>query len=178
MTGVSQINWKRRGRLAGLAMLLAAALAANSGLARTGAPLPAQPNHATELTAPQIAARVHLDRFFEAVLDENGVAQRDAAVRIVLRGENGRPAFVWLTPFAQDGGQFYGALTEAVAGSQAAAKGLISFDRSQVVDWSFYGDDGRLYGNFTARILLATLQPAQAAEISAQLSKTPAPQGW
>ena len=136
--------------------------------------LPDQPQ-VLDFTAPQAAARVHLDHFFRAVLDDFGVAQRQAAVRVSLPTTDGRQRLVWLTPFVVDGGQFLGADGSTGSGENS---GLIPFKRSQVVDWSFTGEDGRLFGNFTTRLILQTLQAERAAEIAALLSDTPAPEEW
>ena len=176
MTQQKLSKWRRRGRLAGVLLLVMNTFTVNSiAAARTGEPAwPEQPQ-AIDFTATQAAARVHLDHFFRYVIDDFGVARRQAAVRVALPAINGRQRLVWLTPFVVDGETFLGADGSTGSGENS---GLIPFTRSQVVDWSFTGEDGRLFGNFTTRLILQTLEAERAAEIAALLSDTPAPAEW
>ena len=176
MTQRTLTYWRRRGRHAGFLLLACSTFAMNGiAAARTGLPALPEPAQAIDFTAPQVAARVHLDHFFHYVLDDFGVAQKGAAVRVALPTTEGRQRLVWLTPFiAQDGG-YLGADDTTGSGENS---GLIPFERSQVVDWSFIGEDGRLFGNFTTRLMLHTLQAERAAEIAALLSESPAPREW
>ena len=170
------ISWQLRGRRFAWAILAVSALSANGiASARTGE-LPEQDQATPEFTETQAAARVHLDQFFQAVMGEDGVAQMGAAVRVALPTPEGRHILVWITPFAVDDDAFYGA-----PGDPSLSAGpveLITFDRSQVVDWSFVGQDGLMYGNFATRLILHTVLPSQAAEIAALLSDSPAPEEW
>ncbi len=176
MTQRKLSKWRRRGRLAGLLLLAANTLAMNSiAAARTGEPPLPDPTQTIDFATHQVAARVHLDHFFQFVLDDFGVARKEAAVRVALPSTDGRQRLVWLTPFVVQGDQYLGADGSTGSGENS---GLIPFDRSQVVDWSFIGEDGRLFGNFTTRLMLHTLQAERAAEIAALLSETPAPAEW
>lgn len=168
-------SWRRRGRLAGCAVLLACAVSANNNaLARTGDISPG--NHVTivELTSAQIAARAHLDRFFRLVLDEHGVGQMDAAVRIAVPGANGGQDMIWVTPFQKVNGQYTGLRHNPSEDGRT----ILHFERAQVVDWSFAGPDGRLFGNYATRLFLQTLTPEQAGNIAAILADTATPQEW
>ena len=176
MTQQKLSTWRRRGRLAGVLLLVVNTLAVNSiAAARTSdLALPQRPQ-AIDFTAPQAAARVHLDHFFRFVLDDFGVSRNQAAVRVALPTTDGRQRLVWLTPFVVEGDHYLGADGSPASGENS---GLIPFKRSQVVDWSFTGEDGRLFGNFATRLVLQTLQAERAAEIAALLSDTPAPAEW
>ena len=170
------ISWQLRGRGFAWAILAVSAFSANGiASARTGEP-PEQSQAAPEFTETQAAARAHLDQFFQAVMGEDGVAQMDAAVRVALPSLEGRHILVWITPFAVDDDAFYGAPGDAAL--SAGPVELITFERSQVVDWSFVGQDGLMYGNFATRLILHTVLPSQAAEIAALLSDSPAPEEW
>lgn len=180
------ITWKMRGRLAGGATLCAAFVAANVGTgggvaaARTGnAGATDYGQSRPDLSVAQVEAREYLDQFFAAVIGQDGVARSGAAMRIALKDRNGRTEEVWVTPFALRNGILVGVLADAprrVAGRNAGD--LITFGRADVRDWSFFGAEGRMYGNFTTRLMLSTVAPAQAAEIAAVLSETPAPVDW
>ena len=176
MTKNTYTTWQLRGRCFAWAILAVSAISANGiASARTGE-LPRHDQIAPEFTETQAAARVHLDQFFQAVMDEDGVAQMGAAVRVALPAAEGRHVLVWITPFAVDNGAFFGAPGDATLSTGPVE--LITFERSQVVDWSFVGQDGLMYGNFATRLILHTILPSQAAEIAALLSDNPAPEEW
>ncbi len=171
------LSWRSHGRRFAWAILSISTLSANGiAVARTGAQPEPDQTSAPEFTEPQVAARVHLDQFFQSVLGDDGVARMGAAVRVALPAPEGRHILVWITPFAVDGDQYYGA-AGGTAGTVNTSE-LITFDRAQVVDWSFVGQDGLMYGNFATRLILHTVLPAQAAEIAAILSDSPAPEEW
>ena len=176
---------KRRGRIAGAAFLLAGFVFANAGtlsavaVARPGLFPTSETAQVQEMTAAQAAARSHLDRFFQSVIDADGVARQGAAVRVVLHSLNGRSELIWVTPFARQGAEYFGTLAATPRQSRGPIQGdLIRFRKPQIVDWSFFGEDGRMYGNFTTRMILNTVSPARAAEIAALLSASPAPKDW
>lgn len=170
------LNWRRRGRLTGLALLLASTLFANTNaLARTGAQALAPEQGQLDFTAAQVAARAHLGQFLSAALDGNGQVYRDAALRIALSDGRGKTRLVWITPFRQDNSRFTG----MPQGAPAALTGTeLQFDRAQIVDWSLSAPDGRLYGNFATRLFLQTLPADQGREIAAILAETPTPKEW
>lgn len=170
------LSWRRRGRLAGLALLLVGAVSANSNaLALTRDLSPENSGINIDFTDVQIAARQHLDHFFHDVLDEDGVGQFGSAVRVAIPRQNGRIDMIWITPFQQENGQYIGVLHDSENPEQTE---VLIFERDQVVDWSFTAPDGRLYGNFATRLFLQTLPTAQAADIASILSETPAPAEW
>lgn len=171
------ISWRSRGRWFAWAILSVSALSANGiAAARTGDLLEVDQIATPRLTDTQVAARVHLDQFFQSVLGDDGIARMGAAVRVALPAPNGRHILVWITPFAENDGQYHGALGGTTGTIDVAD--LITFERSQVVDWSFVGQDGLMYGNFATRFMLHTVSSAQAAEIAAILSDSPAPEEW
>ena len=75
-------RWQRRGRSFGLALLILSLVQANGLDARTGDIIADDIPEVAELTTTQAAAREHLDRFFRLVLDDDGIAQMGAAVRV------------------------------------------------------------------------------------------------
>ncbi|NNE81572.1 MAG: DUF2314 domain-containing protein [Silicimonas sp.] len=184
-TDIPLSTCKRRGRILGLAMVLVGFASANSGpfgasaVARTGTFPAPEAVQKQQLSAAHAAAREHLDRFFQSVLGSDGVARKGAAVRVSIQMANGKTDLVWVTPFAKQNGQYFGTLSDIPRHSVRLSQGdLIRFDRAQVVDWSFFGTDGRMYGNFTTRMILNTVSSARAAEIAALLSDTAAPEDW
>lgn len=170
----SHPNWRLRGRLAGIALLIAGALSANDiAIARTGE-IPLQDQHSSfDFTAPQAAARVYLSQFFQSVLGDDGVAGQDSAVRIALATPDGKHSLVWVTPFAAGDGHYFGTIHATDADQR-----FIRFEATQVVDWSFTGANGRMYGNYATRLVLHTLQPAEAEQLALILSETATPAEW
>lgn len=177
---------RTKGRIAGLAMMSAAFLATNAfpstGPVRTstGEDVVVFSDDDLRMSTAQDTAQKHFSRFLDHVLNDQDQARADAAVKVAvpLEGEAGTEV-IWVTPFARRDGLFIGALaneprflTGLVAGD------VIAFDGGQVRDWSFYGPDGKMYGSYTTRVILADLAPEQAARIRALLSTNPLPSDW
>ena len=172
MKRIIRINWRTRGRLAGFAILALASLSANDhAAARTGLPIATDDHARFDFTAPQAAARAHLGLFFKAVLTENSVSDQGAAVRIAVPLPDGRHELVWVTDFRHDNGQLNG-----VSARNAARH--MQFDQSQIVDWSLVSADGRMYGNYSTRLVLQTVLPAHAQQIASILTEAPTPEEW
>lgn len=177
---------RTRGRIAGLAMLGAAFIATNAfpstGPVNASADATVVMVSDTDLrmNAAQDAALEHFSRFLDHVLEPGGQARADAAVKVALPldGDAGTEV-IWVTPFARQDGLFIGALANAPQFLSGLAAGdLVSFDATQIRDWSFHGPDGRIYGSYTTRVILADLEPARAHQIRALLSSTPLPPDW
>lgn len=182
------MHWKTRGRIAGFALLAVSFVSANAGFssaprsadAAPGAGSALSAGHADfDMSAAELNARRHLDRFFAQVLDGRGAASSDAAVKVALPLPDGGTALLWIAPFAPDGERFVGVLTpqQRDVGDYRVGD-LIAFGRDQVRDWSFFGEDGKMYGSYTTRVLLAALDPAMTAGIADILSDEPLPADW
>ena len=177
---------RTRGRIAGLAMLGAAFIATNAFPstgpvnASTGDAVVTFSENDARMSAAQDAALKHFSRFLDHVLDDSGQARSDAAIKVALplEGDAGTEV-IWVTPFARQGSLFIGALANEPRFLTGLATGdVISFDAGQVRDWSFYGPDGRMYGSYTTRVILADLEPSRAEQLRALLSHDPLPPDW
>ena len=167
-------NWRYRGRVAGVAFLMLATVSANSYAAtRSGEPFSGHGGKIA-LTAQQAAARAHLDLFLRNVVGKDQSPSSEAAVRISVRSDADGPRLLWVTDVFQSGSQFSG----VQAGHSANPARIVHFERTQIVDWSFVGSDGRMYGNYGTRLVLATVNPTQAHQIAAILSENPTPREW
>jgi uncharacterized protein YegJ (DUF2314 family) len=176
---------RTRGRIAGLAFIACAFIATNAvpstGPARAsgGDPRDALTADRTDVNYAQTLARQHLSRFFEHVLAHDGNARADAAVKVAIPVGKSRSELVWVTPFARVDDGFVGVLATAPEALTDLDTGdLVTFGQDQVRDWSFHGPDGKLYGSYTTRVMLATINSAQAAEIATLLSDDPLPSDW
>lgn len=175
--------WRTKVRLSASTVLVGAFLAANAGdiaVAEETVPIvQLQANHAA-MSDAEAAARRHFDRFLTHVLQDDGTARSDAAVKIAIPTGSGHVEVIWITPFATLGqASFLGVLDNAPRSIPNATEGdAIRFTRDQVRDWSFVGPDAKLYGSYTTRVLLPHLEQAQAAQIAAILSDVPRPRDW
>lgn len=180
------MNWKTRGRIAGLAIVATSFISANAdqtiGPAAAGAdndPVVEFTNSDTAMNAAQEQARRHLDRFLSLVLDNDGIARDDAAVKVAVPVGGDNVEVIWITPFAVQDGMVIGALANEPRDISGVHLGdVMTFAPDQVRDWAFTGPDGRLYGSYTTRIMLDDLDPGRAAEIALLLSPDPVPPGW
>jgi len=179
------LSWKFRGRLAGLLLLSLSFIAANAGYsigpARAGVGDPAtvhRPSQ-TKMIAAQSAALDHFDKFLAFILDNNGVAQPDAGVKVAVPDGNGDHKLIWLDLVAKHDGQFVGRLNDASRAIIGQRVGdVIGFNEAQIRDWYFYGLNGELYGAFTARAVVDDLPADTAAKIGLHLSDTALPAHW
>lgn len=182
------MHWKTGGRIAGIGLLMVSFVSANAGYgsaprsyvaAAASDVVQAAGHAASAMSAAEDAALRHLDRFFARVLNGSGAADSDAAVKIALPLRGGGTALAWIAPFAPDGERFIGVLAtqqRAIEGYQPGD--IVSFGRDQVRDWSFFGEDGKMYGSYTTRVLLAALDPEMTSAIADILSDEPLPAGW
>lgn len=177
---------RTKGRIAGLAIFGAAFLATNAFpstgpvSAATGDDVVLYSGGDDRMIAAQDAAQKHFSRFLDHVLNDLGQARADAAVKVAipLEGDAGTEV-IWVTPFAIRDGLFIGALANDPHFLTGLFAGdVIAFDGNQVRDWSFYGPDGKMYGSYTTRVILADLTPNHAARIRALLSPDPLPSDW
>lgn len=176
---------RAKGRLAGLTFLGLAFVANNvfpsvGPAVASGSRSPATSEETlTRTTDAHETARRHFPRFLEHVLDQNGHTRGDAAIKIAVPRTGGGSDMTWVTPVAAATGAYSGRPNnQALSRSGAASDDLVTFDIAQVRDWTFFGPDGRMYGNFTARAALPDLDVDQAASITALLSATAIPDRW
>lgn len=177
------MRWRTKVRLSAILCLIGATVVANIGQGVAAD----EPGPVVQLAAgdaamsdAEAAARRHLDTFLGHVLREDGAAIEGAAVKIAIPTGGAHAEVIWVTPFAQtsDNG-FLGILANTPRHIEGASAGdAVAFSRDQVRDWSFFGEDARLYGSFTTRVLLPHIPRSEAAKIAMVLSDVPLPAGW
>ena len=136
-----------------------------------------------EMQAAMAEAVRTLPRFLVDALGPDGVSLEGIAVKVSLVSDRTVPGMtdeiIWVAPFARLDGGFAGLLAnepQALGGLKAGDR--VDFNQSQIVDWSFAGPDGKLYGNFTTRVMLPHLSPADRASLTEALSETAVPDFW
>lgn len=179
------MHWKTTGRLVGAAILSCAFVVANAGTtaiqanAGQGDPVIGYDPHDVRMNAAEAEARGQLDRFFSLVLDDDGLARPDSGVKVAVPVPGGGNEVIWVSPFGLRDGRFIGLLAnqpQSISDKQVGD--VIAFAEAQVRDWYFFGEDGRMYGSYTTRVMLEDMSPAAAEQVLSVLSDTPLPAGW
>ena len=161
------MNWKERGRLFGWAILVAGMVAANAGPTAGPAQALGGDRAAFDLGQAALQAREGIDFLFS-----DKALAANAAIKITLPLPGGAEAAIWISPGAARNGAFTGIVAP---GQPFAAGTKVTFARNQVLDWIVHGQDGRIYGNYTARTLLPSLPPQDRERLAALLSETALP---
>ncbi len=131
------------------------------------------------MNAAQDEAQSHLDTFLAYVLDENGVGQNGSGVKVAMPIEGDGVEVIWVSPFGVRDGAFVGLLANQPQNIEGHNAGdTVQFERSQVRDWFFYGENGKMYGSYTTRVMLPDMSEDTAAQISEMLSIDPIPADW
>lgn len=129
----------------------------------------------------QNEAQRSLPDFLANKLDANGVAVEGAMVKVAFpvtrEGVTGDEV-IWVGPFGQMGGAFAGLLANQPVDMGGNAGDAVEFTQDMIRDWTYQGADGKLYGNYTTRVMLADMDSGQAAQISQILSTDPVPTRW
>lgn len=179
------MSWKLRGRLAGFLILALSFVSANASLgvpsatANAGDPVLRLDAADPAMTRAAAEAQRHLDGFLSRVIGNGGNALEVAGVKIALPLPGGGEEHVWVTPYAGSGDRHLGILDRAPKAIAGHRRGdAITFTRSQVRDWVLFGADGRMYGGFVARAMLARMDARTARGVGAALSEAPLPPGW
>lgn len=170
---------RTKGRLAGLAFLLATGLMANAGPAsEAGDPVIDYALHDATMTEAQNAAGASLHQFLNAALDGEGASRPDTGLKVAFQTADGRTEVIWVAPFVRHEDGFTGLLANEPMYMPNAAGELVTFAPDAIRDWYLLGEDGRMYGSFTTRVMLARMSPARADAIRNYLSEAPLPDTW
>jgi uncharacterized protein YegJ (DUF2314 family) len=170
---------RTKGRLAGFAFLLATGLMANAGPAsEAGDPVIDYALHESTMTAAQNAAGASLQQFLNAALDRDGTSRPDTGIKVAFQTDEGRTEVIWVAPFVRHENGFAGLLANEPMYMPNAAGELVTFSPDAIRDWYLLGEDGRMYGSFTTRVMLTRMSPARADAIRNYLSEAPLPDSW
>lgn len=125
-----------------------------------------------EMSAAIAAARMTLPQF-EARLADGGLASLEPKVKAGLPADDGSLEHIWVAEPRFDEDMVQGRLAnEPVYLSGRHLGDVVTFRRDQISDWSYVRDE-RMYGNYTTRVMLPQLEPAQRDELAAYLSESP-----
>ncbi|MCB1330436.1 MAG: DUF2314 domain-containing protein [Maritimibacter sp.] len=165
-------------RIATLALALILAPLAAPAQTETTAETIRIPQGDPAMAAAIETAQATLPMVFAAVLDADGRAHPAFTLKVAFPVETGEEV-IWVSDVVRTPMGFTAALANAPRHLAGLSMGdTVTFQAPMIADWGLSADDGKLYGHYTTRALLATL-PADAAErIRALLSEAPLPPGW
>jgi uncharacterized protein YegJ (DUF2314 family) len=135
------------------------------------------------MAAAMDEARQSLPRFLTEALGPDGQSIDGTAIKVRLEADGSVPGMtheiIWASPFARMDGGFAALLAnepQALGGLKAGDR--VDFTEDQIVDWSYSGPDGKLYGNFTTRVMVPHLSADEAAWLKDTLSELAVPDFW
>jgi uncharacterized protein YegJ (DUF2314 family) len=155
--------------MTGLALFLAAICAACGGGGGGDEPntLVAGGYDQQEMDAAIARARSEVDTFIATMTSGNG---SDFAVKIPVE-DDGETEHFWLTDISYSDGEFSGLIgNDPGIVSNVTFGQAMKIDKSAISDW-MYMRDGKMYGNYTLRPLLATMDEKQAAFFRSMLAE-------
>jgi len=134
-----------------------------------------------EMNAAQDTAQESLPLFLANVIAENGVALEGAGLKVAfpISGAN-NAEIIWITPFKWDGGSsFVGVLANQPNWMEGLNIGdTVNFSSDMIRDWSWISTDGKLFGNFTTRVMIPLMDDETAASMTQVLSDPAIPSDW
>jgi uncharacterized protein YegJ (DUF2314 family) len=169
-------------RAALVALCLAAPAALPAAAQGTADPIVRFEAGDPEMAAAIAAARKTLPAFLAATLDAEGYGPDDGYLKVAfpvqhpeMETEN-----IWVGPFRRfPDGVFVGLL----ANDPHAMPGLrngdrVEFDQAMIVDWNLAAGGGKVWGDYTTRVVVGRLPEDQAAPLRARFSDPPVPSDW
>jgi uncharacterized protein YegJ (DUF2314 family) len=110
---------------------------------------------------------------FWAKFEKKEPGTSEYAVKLAITGQDGYREFIWAEPIRRTNREVVAKLLNVPVHLQGLELGSeVRADRNLVFDWS-YEKGGRAYGQYTTRVLLDRMSPAQRAEAEAMLAPTP-----
>lgn len=137
------------------------------------------------MNAAQAEAQRHLSRFFDAALTSNGISKPNTMVKVAFPVEGSQDQdmgveVIWVGAFQTDGSDFVGQLANepvAMPGLQAGSR--VRFTEDMIRDWILPSEDGRAYGHYTTRVIVAQSDDDNFKQMISQvLMPNPAPASW
>lgn len=127
-------------------------------------------------------ARSTLDLFFRNTVDDEGVSDQRAYVKVAVPAQFGIPVtheHVWVGPFKTNGTQFGGILNSNPVHFDHTAPGeVLYFELQDISDWGWIAPNGKQFGYYTARVVIARLPAEEAAGYEGLFSDAMVPPVW
>lgn len=123
-------------------------------------------------------ARTSLPQFLANSLGSNGQSVDGAGLKVEFETGDNESEVIWIVPFAPRGDGFVGILANEpnhMPGQHAGD--MVEFSEDQISDWT-YSANGKLYGNYTTRVMLPQLDDATRTQLEQMMSQNPVPENW
>ncbi len=131
-----------------------------------------------EMQSAIAEARISLPQFLANTQGADGQSIEGAGLKVEFNAESEQSEVIWIVPFAPRGDGFVGILANEPTSMPGQHAGdMVEFSEAQIADWT-YSADGKLFGNYTTRVMLPHLDDATKTQLSQILSENPVPEGW
>lgn len=133
-----------------------------------------------KMNAAMDQARATLPAFLANETDANGNAAPNTSVKVAFDIRNDGAEIIWVSQFQWDGGtQMNGLLSDQPNYMDGLNAGdAVAFTTDMVRDWSITEANGRMWSNYTTRVIVPQLDAETAAALGAMLSPDPVPSDW
>jgi uncharacterized protein YegJ (DUF2314 family) len=122
-------------------------------------------------------ARSTLPQFF-GDFNAAPASQRDGFMLKVGMPVEGGHEHIWVGSLHRENGQLIGELANEpnwMPGLHAGSRVVV--DEALISDWAIIASEG-MYGSYTTRVMLPYLEPNEAAQVRAMLTRSPTPSHW
>ncbi len=126
-------------------------------------------------------ARTQLDLALSQLTNEKGTIHPalNLKIKVPVQNLDISEEMIWIDQLGVEDGRYVGTVANAPAYLKGTRLGdTVRFDREQIVDWSVLDTSGQMYGHYTTRVLLKSLEPAQAKTVQELLTADPLPEAW
>ncbi len=129
-----------------------------------------------EETDPQMSAAIKnahrtLPHFYRQA--QGKLSSGEFTVKVAFPVEGGGNEHIWVSLLARSGKNMEGRLLNNPVNVPYKIDQKVEFTESSLSDWSYWGSDGKLHGNYTTRVMLPHLSAADAAQMRAILAPLP-----
>lgn len=125
-----------------------------------------------EMNAAIVKARTALPEFIVRA-GKADLSTGDYLVKVAVPLADGGREHIWVTLARLHGNDMLGFYANAPVLFQAAIGDPVNFGPDQISDWSYWGEDGKLYGSWTTRVMLTRMSEAESAGLRAVLAPLP-----
>lgn len=157
---------------------LSAAIALSATFALAGDPVINFADDDPEMNAAISKARNSMELFLQHATDASGTGLQGSLVKAALKTDYGFEN-IWIQNFKRHAnGQISGELANEPNDLPGKHLGdRVTFDPSALRDWSLW-IDGKLYGNYSTRVMLPRMDETTRQDLSEILSNAPIPADW
>lgn len=160
-------------------LLSLALLIPSLSVAQQGDPVTEFSTEDDRMNAAMEQAKTTLPVFLANVTDGEGNSLPNTSLKVAFPTPSGAE-IIWVSPFLWDGGVNMAGILANQPNfmGDLNAGDVVEFQTDMVRDWSLITPDGMMWGNYTTRVMLPSLDAATAASLGQRLSKNPVPAQW